>query len=60
LWALIIAGGLIAIVAISQANDDNSTSSGIGVDDSSTIHTLTYRVDGDSNQADITYEKLIR
>jgi hypothetical protein len=56
MWALIIFGGLIAIVAISQANDDDSTGSGIGGGDSSATHPLIYRVDGDSNQADITYE----
>jgi hypothetical protein len=58
MWALIIFGGLIAIVALSQANDDDSTGSGSGIGggDSSATHALIYRVDGDSNQADITYE----
>lgn len=57
MWAVIVLGGLIALGAISQAIDhDDSSGSSIGVGDSPTTHTLVYRVDGDSNQADITYE----
>ena len=57
MWVVIILGGLIALGAISQAiDDDDSGGSSIAVGDASDTYTVVYRVDGDSNQADITYE----